>query len=262
MIEDRHGDVRGPDPGEPATSVSRVHSGKRRTNGYVMLDSTWARQLGVRRSGGVYRIGRRKLMERLKELQQIPTQGGGDLTANVELHSHFVEFYETEKFLVDSVLDFLAPGLRAGDAAIVVANEAHRHSVDSALMAAGIDLPQARGCGRYIALDASEALGTFMVGGRPDAARFKIAIGQLVSGAVESAPNVRIYGEMVAVLWDEGNVAAAITLEDLWNDLGTRYPFSLFCAYPMRAFDTDVSTEGYRTICGQHSTVLLQDQGT
>ena len=175
MIEDRYGDVRGPDPGEPATSVSRVHSGKRRTNGYVMLDSTWARQLGVRRSGGVYRIGRRKLMDRLKELQQIPTQGGGDLTANVELHSHFVGFYETEKFLVDSVLDFLAPGLRAGDAAIVVANEAHRHSVDSALMAAGIDLPEARGCGRYIALDASEALGTFMVGGRPDAARFKIA---------------------------------------------------------------------------------------
>jgi hypothetical protein len=92
-------------------------------------------------------------------------------------------------------------------------------------MAAGIDLPEARGCGRYIALDASEALGRFMVGGRPDAARFKIAIGQLVSGAVESAPNVRIYGEMVAVLWDEGNVAAAIALR-------------------------------------QHSTVLLQDQGT
>jgi hypothetical protein len=44
MIEDRYGDVRGPDPGEPATSVSRVHSGKRRTNGYVMLDgSPWFR---------------------------------------------------------------------------------------------------------------------------------------------------------------------------------------------------------------------------
>lgn len=85
---------------------------------------------------------------------------------------------------------------------------------------------------------------------------------QFVSRAVESAHNVRIYGEMVAVLWDEGNVAAAIALEDLWNDLATRYPFSLFCAYPMRAFDTDASIEGYRTICGQHSTVLLQDQGT
>ena len=40
MIEDRYGDVRGPDPGEPATSVSRVRSAKRRTNGYVVLDST------------------------------------------------------------------------------------------------------------------------------------------------------------------------------------------------------------------------------
>jgi hypothetical protein len=66
---------------------------------------------------------------------------------------------------------------------------------------------------------------------------------------------------MVAVLWDEGNVTAAIALEDLWNDLATRYPFSLFCAYPMRALKADASTEGFRTICGQHSKVLLQDQG-
>ncbi len=262
MTEDRYGDVRGSDAGESATSVSRVRSAKRRTNEYVVLDSTWARHLGVRRSGGMYRIARRKLMDRLKEIQQIPVQADGDLTANVELHSHFVGFYETEEFLVDSVRDFLTPGLRAGDAAIVVANDAHRDSVDRALMAAGIDLIQARGCGRYIALDASEALATFMVDGSPDAARFTTAIGQLVSRAVKSAHNVRIYGEMVAVLWDEGNVAAAIALEDLWNDLATRYPFSLFCAYPTRAFDTDASAEGYRTICGQHSTVLLQDQGT
>ena len=256
MTEDRYGDVRGSDAGESATSVSRVRSAKRRTNEYVVLDSTWARHLGVRRSVGMYRIARRKLMDRLKELQQIPVQADGDLTANVELHSHFVGFYETEEFLVDSVRDFLTPGLRAGDAAIVGANDAHRDSVDRARMAAGIDLTQARGCGRYISLDASEALATFMVDGSPEAARFTTAIGQLVSRAVESARNVRIYGEMVAMLWDEGNVAAAITLEDLWNDLATRYPFSLFCAYPVSVFDADASTEQFRTICGQHSRVI------
>jgi hypothetical protein len=67
---------------------------------------------------------------------------------------------------------------------------------------------------------------------------------------------------MVAVLWNEGNIAAAIALEDLWNDLAASYPFSLFCAYPMRAFDRDGSNDGFRTICGQHSRVLLQRQGS
>lgn len=280
MIEDIYGDAQAPDSGDSATSVSRVRSVQRRINGYVVLDSTWARHLGVRRSGGMYRIARRELMERLKQLHQIPSegylslpavQGRRDLTANepqrddhvaLEVHSHFVGFYETEAFLVDSVRDFLAPGLLAGDAAIVVATDTHRDSFDRALMAAGIELPEARRCGRYIALDASEALTTFMVDGMPDAARFRTTIGQLVSRAAERARNVRIYGEMVAVLWDEGNVAAAIALEDLWNDLATRYPFSLFCAYPMCAFETDASAEGFRTICGQHSTVLLQNQGT
>lgn len=247
MIEDINGDARGPAPGDSATSVSRVRSVQRRTNGYVVLDSTWARHLGIRRSGGMYRITRRELMERLKRALEVP--------------SHFVGFYETEAFLVDSVCDFLVPGLLAGDAAIVVATEAHRDSFDRALMAAGIELPEAQRCGRYIALDASEALATFMVDGMPAWTRFSTAIGQLVSRAAEGARNVRIYGEMVAVLWDEGNVGAAIAVEDFWNDIATKYPFSLFCAYPMRVFEADASTEGLRTICGQHSKVLLQNQG-
>jgi hypothetical protein len=249
------------------------------TKGHVVLDSTWARLLGVRRSGGMYRIGRRELMERLK-VQQAPlervlsplaVQGGRGLTANetplgdtvtVEGHAHFVEFYETEAFLVESVRDFLASGLITGDVAIVVAADAHRDSFNCALMEAGIDVPEARRCGRFVSLDTSEALATFMVDDMPDVARFEATIGQLVSRVVENARHVRIYGEMVAVLWDQGNVAAAIALEDLWNDLATRYPFSLLCAYPMRAFDTYETTENFRRICGQHSRVLVQSQGT
>jgi hypothetical protein len=225
----------------------------------------------------MYRIGRRELMERLK-VQQAPlervlsplaVQGGRGLTANetplgdtvtVEGHAHSVEFYETEAFLVESVRDFLASSLITGDAAIVVATDAHRDSFNCALMEAGIDVPEARRCGQFVSLDTSEALATFMVDDMPVAARFRATIGQLVSRAVENARHVRIYGEMVAVLWDQGNVAAAIALEDLWNDLATRYQFSLLCAYPMPAFDTDETTENFRRICGQHSRVLVQSQ--
>ena len=67
---------------------------------------------------------------------------------------------------------------------------------------------------------------------------------------------MRIYGEMVAVLWDQGNVAAAIELERLWNDLAIRHPFSLLCAYPTSAFHTDAGAEQFLQVCAQHSAVI------
>ncbi len=279
MIEDIYGEARGPDPGDSTTSVSEVRSVKRRTKGYVVLDSTWARRLGVRRSRGMYRISHRELAEYLRQLQHgpierelsrspMPTSRGltakepplDDIAALDRQHS--VGFYETEAFLVHSVRDFLASGLAVGDTAIVVATDVHRDLFDPALMEAGIDLQETYRCGRFIALDASETLAEFMVDGMPHAARFEASIGQLVSHAAEHTRDVRIYGEMVSVLWGEGNVAAAIALEDLWNELATRYPFSLFCAYPMRAFDTNPSREDFRGICEQHSKVLLEGRGT
>ena len=243
----------------------------RRPNGYVLLDSVWAERLGVKRTGGLYRIARRDLADRLAELSATLPLGNrvqdgiagraanepqrGDIVA-LEGHSHVVGFYETEVFLVDSVRDFVAPGLLAGDAAIVVATASHRHLFGRALMETGIDLDEAQRCGRYVALDASEALSTFMVGCMLDRARFRATIGELVARAAEGPRDVRIYGEMVAVSWDQGNVAAALTLEDLWNDLGTIHPFSLFCAYPIHAFDTEASAEPFQTICRQHSRVI------
>ncbi|MGH3984518.1 MAG: MEDS domain-containing protein [Pseudonocardiaceae bacterium] len=243
----------------------------RKPNGYVVLDRAWAERLGVQRTSGLYRIGRRDLAERLARLSdakplaaQLHARIRG-LTANEsqcddiaapEGHSHAVGFYETEAFLVGSVRDFLAPAFLAGDAAIVVATASHRDLFDRALMKAGVDLREASRSGRYIALDASEALSTFMVTSMPDAARFSTTIGKLVYRAAQGPRNVRIYGEMVAVLWDQGNVAAAIALERLWNDLATRHPFALFCAYPTRAFDTDAGTEQLQKVCAQHSTVI------
>jgi hypothetical protein len=44
-------------------------------NGFVVLDRAWAERLGVQRVGGVYRIRRRALVERLAALQREQTDG-------------------------------------------------------------------------------------------------------------------------------------------------------------------------------------------
>jgi hypothetical protein len=67
---------------------------------------------------------------------------------------------------------------------------------------------------------------------------------------------VRIFGEMVALLWDAGNAGAAVDLEALWNELGRQYSFSLLCAYPAGAVAADEYADELAQICAAHSAVL------
>jgi hypothetical protein len=148
---------------------------------------------------------------------------------------HFVQFYETDKFLLDSPSGFIGTGLGQGDACIVVATKEHREGLDERLQTYGLDVTAARERGQYLSRGASETLSEFMVDGQPLPLRFAEAIGTIIERAAAGRNRVRIFGEMVALLWAEGNCAAATSLEGLWNDLHKTRSFSLFCAYPLIA---------------------------
>lgn len=173
---------------------------------------------------------------------------------------HVVEFYETEQFLVGTVAGFVGPALRCGDGAIVVATAAHRLGIDDALRASRVDVAGTVADGRYLVLDAGETLGAFLVDGAPHRARLATLVEGAVGRAGAGGRRVRIYSEMVAVLWDGGHVAAAIALEGLWNELAAEHGFTLLCAYPMRAFDTAARTADFRRICDEHSRVIPSEQ--
>src|SRR5687767_3323426 len=76
---------------------------------------------------------------------------------------HFVQFYENDTFLVQSLSAFVAAGLRAGEAAIVIATPAHREALEKELQSQGLDLAALRACEQYFPLDATETLSRFMV---------------------------------------------------------------------------------------------------
>jgi|SRR6185437_3922274 len=56
---------------------------------------------------------------------------------------------------------------------------------------------------------------------------------------------------MVALLWDAGQVALALELEALWNDLPARLPFALLCGYPagLLAADDDREAAAVQHVC-------------
>jgi len=179
-------------------------------------------------------------------------------------HEHFVEFYETTAFLIGTVADFLVPALRAGDSAVVVATAEHRAAFAAAISAERIDLDLATAEGRYQALDAAEVMARFMEDDGPDPVRFEEVAGAVIDRAAAGGRQVKVYGEMVALLWADGDVRSTIALEDLWNDLAVERSFSLLCAYPMQDFDDDARA-AFKHICQQHSDVicaLLQGSNT
>jgi DNA-binding CsgD family transcriptional regulator/PAS domain-containing protein len=169
-------------------------------------------------------------------------------------HSHLVQFYETDEFLVDTASEFIGSSLRDGDAAIVIATPTHRRAFEAALNASGIDL--AATGDRYLALDAAEMLERLIVDGVPDAASFRDTIGALVEHASANGRQVRVFGEMVALLWSAGDLASTIALENLWNDREASHQLAKLCAYPLHAFDDEASSEAFEHVCEQHTAVI------
>jgi MEDS: MEthanogen/methylotroph, DcmR Sensory domain len=170
--------------------------------------------------------------------------------------SHVVQFYGREEELTRGVGEYLAEAINGGSVALVVATPAHRQAFEQWLAASGVDAAAARRAGTYLTVDADDAVRRFVVGGQVDAARFDQVIGRLVRDAVASGRPVRAYGEMVAILWDAGQINAALELETQWNELSRELPFSLYCAYPEESVAGHAHRESLQQVHRLHEAVI------
>ena len=174
-------------------------------------------------------------------------------------HFHAVKFYDTRESLCRIVAEFLGEGLVTQQPVLVLATPEHREGILAELRARHFDVDRMQASGDFLLFDAAETLSTFMVNGMPDdplfVASMTRAIAQVCRG--RKGCTVRAYGEMVDVLWKNGQDVAAIRLEMLWNKLAATHAFSLLCGYAMGTFYKD---SGLTDIHGQHSHVVI-DQG-
>lgn len=176
--------------------------------------------------------------------------------AAAEPRDHVVNVYEDDSDLVADVCLFLTEGLCRGEAALIIATSERLAAFSASLAAAGVDVPRATSAGLLTTLVAEEALAKFMVDGVPDGPRFSNFIGGLIEGAGQGVRPVRAFGEMVALLWRDGNVGAAIEIESLWNQLAHWHSFSLYCAYPLDSLAATDDLHAISAVCDQHSLVL------
>jgi DcmR-like sensory protein len=163
-------------------------------------------------------------------------------TENLNVGQHVVQFCGHDRELAGRVSEYLRGALGDGGVAIVIATPEHRSQFEARLGQAGADLAAARADGTYLTLDARETLREILDGATPDGASpagavldraaFDRVIGSVIRQAASSGRPVRAYGDLIALLWDDGLVNAAAQLETLWDELSRAQPFLLFRGYP------------------------------
>ncbi len=181
-----------------------------------------------------------------------------DLLSKPSESHHIVQFYEKDDFLGEVVSHFIGVGLSRGDAALVIAAEPRRRRLLKHLVDEGFNVDAARRVGLLTVLDARQTLDRLLTDARPDGQRFNRTIGGMVQQSAEIGNRgaVRIYGEMVNLLCEDGNSNAALELEQLWSDLATRHSFSLLCAYDIANFHRAADDVTFQQVCGAHTHVI------
>jgi DcmR-like sensory protein len=174
---------------------------------------------------------------------------------------HAVKFYGNDDSLFSTVAGFLAKGLVHGEPAVVIATEEHRSGIIRRLGDHFVDVPRATRSGDLLLLDARELLDSFMRNSAPDARLFCPKVGGIVERALRRRKVVvRAYGEMVDLLWKDGQSRAAIQLEILWNQLAMQYGFWLLCGYSMGHFYKQAIR--MEEVCACHAAVYPDDAAT
>jgi hypothetical protein len=167
---------------------------------------------------------------------------------------HVVYFYEDDERLVRLAGQYFASALASRDSIVAIASAGHRKSFLATMSESGIDMDRAASEGRLVLLDADDTLSRIAPLGTLQAPDFEKVVGGIIREAGRGGRPVRAYGEMVAVLWDRGDVAGAIELEGLWDKLSRQLPFALFGAYPLAAVgDVDLDAD-FDHVCRLHSS--------
>jgi hypothetical protein len=165
---------------------------------------------------------------------------------------HHLQLFDSSKSLAETVSAFLMTGFRRGEPLLVVATPEHRDLLARRLEHGGLNIREATMASRLVMLDAAQTLDKFMRQNTPSRIAFDEVVGTQVARLAEQG-RVCIYGEMVDVLAARGLFKAAYQLEVLWNALGKREPFTLFCGYASGHFGDPKAASALGPICEAHS---------
>jgi hypothetical protein len=171
---------------------------------------------------------------------------------------HIVQLYQDPNFLNRAVCRFAAAAIANGEGIILVPTEAHWNAFRPRLEAEGVNVKAAQERGQLTVVDADKLLPECMNHAMPDAPVFLGLAADVISKAHGGGayPEVRWWGEMVNILWERGDVAASMNLEDLFDQLAHEHEISIFCSFVMDNFNGEVHSRMLPRLGKNHSHLI------
>ncbi len=168
---------------------------------------------------------------------------------------HVVQIYEDDAMFINALEGFVISGLKDKESVIIIATEMHLEALKEKLEEHGFNIKNLLSDDQLILLNAKETLSKFMVNNWPDKALLTTLMSGVMARSRGNNRKVRAFGEMVAILYEQGHIEATAHLEDIWNEFMHTDAFSLFCAYPKSNF-TDDSKTPINNICKKHTKMI------
>jgi hypothetical protein len=180
------------------------------------------------------------------------------LLAAAAPRDHVVQLYQDQDFLNRAVCRFAAAALANGEGVILVPTVRHWNAFRPRLIAEGVDVEAAQKHGQLTIVDADETLPRFMHNGMPDSPVFLGLAADVIARARggDRFPKVRWWGEMVNILWERGDVAASMNLEDLFDQLAHKHDIAIFCSFLMDNFNGEIHSRLLPRLGENHSHLI------
>src|SRR6204780_59571 len=180
------------------------------------------------------------------------------LLADAAPRDHIVQLYQDEQFLNRAVCRFAAAAIANGEGIILVPTIAHWDAFRPRLESEGVDVKAAEKRGQLTIVDGDNLLPTFMRDGMPDSPVFLGLAANVIAQARGDGryPKVRWWGEMVNILWERGDTAASMPLEDLFDQLSHKHDIAIFCSFLMDNFNGEIHTRMLPRLGENHSHLI------
>ncbi len=169
---------------------------------------------------------------------------------------HVVHLYgRNDASLVRGIAEYAAEGLLRREPVLIVATQVHAEAVRHQLDDEDVDVASAIEQGSLRFVEAELLLQELVGDGGPRWEVFRDIVGGVLGEMRAKRPGsrVRVFGEMVGILWVLGRRAEAEQLEAYWNRLQETQHFSLFCGYPVDPFEDMLEPSALENLIGPHS---------
>jgi hypothetical protein len=173
-------------------------------------------------------------------------------------NGHIVQLYQDEDFYGEAIAHFTIEGLVRGESIILVPTRPHWNLISRRLLARGCELEEFLRRGQLTVLDADDTLCKFMNGNLPDGSIFKRLAKETIVRARCGGkfPRVRWWGEMVNVLYVDGNLGGSNRLEEFFDEIAHEETIAIFCSFLMDKFDPKIYDEVFGDVCRTHRHVI------